>query len=327
MRKPGWNIFWLFVGIAACANLSILDSSAQSYPIKPIRLFVGFSAGSAPDAIGRTLAPILLENLGQPLIIENRGGAGGSIATATVAKAPADGYTLLMMAAADTLQPALRANLPYDLERDLAPVSMVATGTAVLSVHPSLPARNVKELITLARAHPGKLNYGSSGVGSSSHLMGELFNLMAEVKIAHVPYKGSADSAIATVAGQIEVSFPSVVAVGSLVAARKLRALAVTSAKRSSLLPSLPTVSEAGLTGYDRSTFFGVVVPTGVPKDIITRLNAVLGKVVNTPEIEALLIKQGLEPQTSTPEQFASFIHAQIAQNAKLIKLVGVKTQ
>ncbi len=327
MRKPRRSIFQLFTAIVACANLSISDSLAQSYPIKPIRLFVGFTAGSAPDVIARTLAPVLLENLGQPLVIENRGGAGGSIATATVAKSPADGYTLLMMAAADTLQPALRAKLPYDLERDLAPVSMVATGTAVLSVHPSLPARNVKELIALARSHPGKLNYGSSGIGSSSHLMGELFNLMAEVNIAHVPFKGSADSAIATVAGQIEISFPSVVAVGPLLEARKLRALAVTSAKRASLMPSLPTINESGLTGYDRSTWFGVVAPTGVPKDIIARLNAVIGKVVNTPEIKTLLNNQGLEPQTNTPEQFAAFIRAQIVQNAKLIKLVGVKTQ
>ena len=327
MRRPGRIILRLFAGIVACANLSIADSLAQNYPVKPIRLYLGFSVGSAPDAVARLLAPVLFENLGQPVIVENRGGAGGSIATETVAKSPADGYTLLLMAAADTLQPALRAKLPYDLERDFAPVSLVAVGTAVLAIHPSLPARNVKELMALARSNPGKLSYGSSGVGSSSHLMGELFNSMAGVNVVHVPYKGSADSAIATAAGQIEMSFPSVVALLPLQEAGKLRALAVTSAKRASLLPSIPTLNESGLAGYDRTTWWGVVAPTGVSKDIITRLHAVIGKVVNTAEMKASINRQGLEPQTNTPEQFAAFIHGEIAQNARLIKLAGAKTE
>ena len=326
MWKPAIIFFRLFTGIVACANLSISDALAQSYPGKPIRLLVGFTAGSAPDGIARTLAPTLSEALGQPVVVENRGGAAGSIATAAVAKSPPDGYTLLMMAAADTLQPALRSKLSYDVARDLAPVSMVVTGTAVLAVHPSLPVRDVKGLIALARAHPGKLNYGSSGIGSSSHLMGELFNSMAGVKIAHVPYKGSADSAIATAAGHIEISFPSVVAVIPLVEARKLRPIAVTRARRASLMPSLHTISEAGLPGYDRSTWFGVVAPASVPKDVVPRLNAVIGKVVNTAEIRALLMKQGLEPQTNTPEEFAAFIQTQLAQNAALVKSSGVKT-
>jgi tripartite-type tricarboxylate transporter receptor subunit TctC len=327
MRKSGRIVLRLIAGIVACANLPIADSLAQSFPNKPIRLYLGFSVGSAPDAIARLLAPVLFENLGQPVVVENRGGAGGSIATETVAKSPADGYTLLLMAAADTLQPALRAKLPYDLERDFAPVSLVAVGTAVLAIHPSVPARNVKELMALARSNPGKLSYGSSGVGSSSHLMGELFNAMAGMNVVHVPYKGSADSAIATAAGQIEISFPSVVALLPLQEAGKLRALAVTSAKRASLLPSIPTLNESGLTGYDRTTWWGVVAPTGVSRDIITRLHAVIGKIVNTPEMKASINRQGLEPQTNTPEQFAAFIHGEIAQNARLIKLAGAKTE
>jgi tripartite-type tricarboxylate transporter receptor subunit TctC len=326
VRKPGRNIFRLFAGIAACANLSVADSLAQSLPNKPIRLYLGFSVGSAPDAVARLLAPMLSENLGQPLVVDNRVGAGGSIATETVAKSAADGHTLLLLAAADTLQPALRAKLPYDLERDFAPVSMVAIGTAVLAIHPLVPARSVKELMALARSNPGKLSYGSSGAGSSSHLMGELFNSMAKVNIAHVPYKGSADSAIATAAGQIEMSFPSVVALLPLQEAGKLRALAVTSAKRASLLPSIPTLDESGLTGYDRTTWWGVVAPTGVSRDSITRLNAVIGKVVNMPGTKASIIRQGLEPQTNSPEQFAAFIHGEIAQNARLIRLSGAKT-
>ena len=327
MQISGRSIFRLLVGVVACANLSIIDSFAQSYPVKPIRIIVGFTTGAAPDVIARTLAPVLSENLGQPVIVENRGGAGGSIATEAVAKSPADGYTLLMMAAADTLQPALRTKLPYDLERDFAPVSMVVSGMAVLTVHPSVPARNVKELIALARSHPGKLNYGSSGIGSSSHLMGELFNLMAEVKIAHVPYKGSAESAIATAGGQIEISFPSIASVGPLLDSKKLRAIAVTSAQRASLMPSLPTISESGLPGYNRTTWFGVVAPAGLSRDIITRLHALIGKAVNTPEIKTSFGRQGLEPQTNSPEEFAAFIRSQIAENAKVIKFSGTKTE
>lgn len=327
MRRPRRIVLRQFAGIVACASFSIPVSLAQSFPNKPIRLYLGFSVGSAPDAVARLLAPILSENLGQPVVVDNRVGAGGSIATETVAKSSADGHTLLLLAAADTLQPALRARIPYDLERDFAPISMVAVGTAVLAIHPSVPARDVKDLMALARSHPGKLSYGSSGVGSSSHLMGELFNSMAKVNIAHVPYKGSADSAIATAAGQIEMSFPSVVALLPLQEAGKLRGLAVTSAKRASLLPSMPTLSESGLAGYDRTTWWGVVAPTGVSRDIITRLHVVIGKVVNTPEMKASINRQGLEPQTNTPEQFAAFIHGEIAQNARLIKLAGAKAE
>ena len=327
MLNTTLKLLRLCAPFAACAVLWFPDASAQTYPAKPIRLFVGFTAGAAPDVIARLFGPQLVESLGQPWIIENRGGAGGSIATEAVAKAPPDGYTLLMMAAADTMQPALRSNLPYDLERDLAPISMVVSGMSVMVIHPSVPAHNVKELIAVARANPGKLNYGSSGIGSSSHLMGELFNLMGGVKIAHVPYKGSAESATATAAGQIEISFPSVASVGPLLDAGKLRAIAVTSIKRATSFPSLPTIDEAGLKGYDRRSWFGIVAPAGVSKDVIARLNVALTKVVNTPEMTAALNKQGLEPQTDTPEQFAAFIRSEIAQNAKLIKLSGAKSE
>ncbi|HSQ04862.1 MAG TPA: tripartite tricarboxylate transporter substrate-binding protein, partial [Burkholderiales bacterium] len=273
------------------------------------------------------LAPMLLENLGQPLVIDNRGGAGGSIATEMVARSPADGYTLLMMAAADTMQPALRSKLSYDLERDFAPVTTIAGGMSAFVVHPSVPARNMKELIALARAQPGKLRYGSSGVGSSSHLMGELLKSMAQVDITHVPYKGSAESALATAAGHIEMSFPSVASVGPLLESGKLRVIAVTGARRASSLPAVPTFSESGLPGYERSTWFGVATPAGVHKDIITRLHAVIVKVVSTPEMKAALSKQGLEAQTNTPEDFAALIHREIAINGKLIKLAGAKTE
>jgi len=327
MRRQGRSMLGVFAIVVAGVGVAVVDAPAQNYPAKPIRMFVGFTAGAAPDVIARMMGPVISESLGQPVIVENRGGAGGSIATEAVAKAPADGYTLLMMAAADTLQPALRSKLPYNLERDFAPVSLVVTGMSVVTVHPSVPVRNVKDLIALARSHPGKLNYGSSGIGSSSHLMGELFNLMADVKLSHVPYKGSMESAIATAAGQIEISFPSIASVGPLLDAGKLRAIAVTSAKRALSMPSLPTISESGLPGYDRRSWFGVIAPAGVSKDIIARLNAVLAKVGNAPEIKSALNKQGLEPQTTSPEEFAAFIRSEIAQNAKLIKLSGAKTE
>ena len=328
MRKSARSTFqYLLAGIVGCASLSIVDSSAQSYPSKPIRVFA-HEVGGGNDVAARLLAPKLSENVGQPVVIENRSGAGGSIATEAVAKSPPDGYTLLILAASDTIVAALHPKLPYDLERDFAPVSLVAAGTAVLVVHPSLPARDVKELIALARSNPGKLNYGSSGVGNSSHLMGELFNVMAGVKIVHVPYKGSAGSSAATAAGEIEMSFPSIVAVGPLLKAGKIKALAVTSARRNSLMPSLPTIGESGLPGYDRSTWWGVVAPTGVPREVIVRLQAGIFKAVNTPEVKTAFNRQGLDPQTEpgTPEQFAAFVRGEIAQSAKLVKLSGAKT-
>jgi tripartite-type tricarboxylate transporter receptor subunit TctC len=316
------------VGFAAMLPVAFAHAQSTAvYPSKSIRLVIGFSTGSAPDTIARMLAPPLTENLGQAVIVENRGGAGGSIATEIVAKAPGDGYTLLMMAAADTLQPALRARLPYDLERDFAPTSIVALGMAVLALHPSVPARDVRELIALARRYPGKLNYGSSGVGSSSHLMGELFNQLAKVRISHVPYKGSAESAIATASGQIEISYPSVGALLPLMEAGKLRAIAVTGMKRAAILPDVPTLNESGLSGYERTTWWGVVAPSATPKEIMARLYAAILKAAGTPEYKAALNRQGLDWQTTTPEQFSTFLHNEIVQNSKLIKASGAKTE
>jgi tripartite-type tricarboxylate transporter receptor subunit TctC len=319
-------MFRLFGGIVALVSLSAFDAPAQGYPTRPIRMLVGFAAGGSTDVTARAVAQKLSETLGQPMVVENRAGASGAIATERVAVSPADGYTLLMMSISDTVLPALRA-LPYDLERDLAPVSLVTILPLVLVAHPSVPARNVKELIALARSRPGKLSYGSSGVGSASHLPGELFNLMAGVRLVHVPYKGGAESVIGAASGQVDMCFASITAVLPLLANGKLRALAVTSAKRASSVPSLPTFDESGLPGYDRSGWNGMLAPAGVTKDIIARLNAVIGKVVNTPGMRESFIKQGFEPQTNTPEQFLAFIHHEIIQNAKLIKSTGAKAE
>ncbi len=327
MREPGLGVCRLLAGIAACAGLSVDDALAQSYPVKPIHLVVGFSAGSGSDFVARLAAKKLSEQLGQTVIVENRTGAGGTIATERVVTSPADGYTLLMMTAAETAQPALRPDLRYNVARDLAPVSLLATGTFVLVVHPSVPARNVKELVALARSQPGKLNYASSGVGSSPHLAAGLLNMMAKVNVVQVQYKGATETVVATVAGEVDISFPSITAVRPLLESGRLRPLAVTSAKRALLLPSIPTVDESGLPGYERSTWHGVLAPAGVPKGIIARLNAVIVKAFNAPEVKKSLDSQGLELQTNTTEEFAALIRKSITQNTELIRMTGTKAE
>ncbi len=321
-----WTKYIVFA-IAFAGSVAAYAQTPASYPVKTIRLIVGFTTGSAPDAVARLLAPLMSENLGQPVVVDNRGGAGGSIATEIAAKSAGDGYTIYLMAAADTLQPALRAKLPYNLERDFAPTTIVAMGMAALALHPSVPARDVRELILLARTRPGKLSYGSSGVGSSSHLMGELFNQLANVNIAHVPYKGSGDAAIATASGQIEMSYLAVSSTLPLMEAGKLKALAVTGMKRSPVLPAVPTLNEAGLTGYERTTWWAVTAPAATPKEIMAKLNAATLKAIGTAEYKSALNRQGLDLQITTPEQFAAFLHGEIEQNSKLIRQSGAKTE
>ncbi|MBI4190611.1 MAG: tripartite tricarboxylate transporter substrate binding protein [Betaproteobacteria bacterium] len=288
-------------------------------------MLIGLAAGGGTDTLARLVAPKLSEHLGQPVVVENRPGASGSIAIERVAKSPADGYTLLLVPSNAIIYAVLRTDLPYDLERDLAPVSLMVAGPSVLVVHPSVPARNVKELIVLARSRPGELNFGGSGIGSAGHLAGELFNLMAKVKLVHVPFKGGAEAIIAVAGGQIEMSFSNVVTTQPFIKAGKFRALAVTTAKRVSLMPSIPTLDESGLPGYECIVWFGVLAPAGVPKDILAQLNAAISKVVNIPEMKEFIKKQGQEPQTNSPEQFAAFIRSEIAQTAKLVKLTGMK--
>ncbi|MBI3068964.1 MAG: tripartite tricarboxylate transporter substrate binding protein [Betaproteobacteria bacterium] len=316
----------LFAGIIACANLPVVDSLAQSYPVKPIRILVGFSAGSGTDVTTRMVAQKLSEDLGQPVVVENRPAAAGTIAGQAVARSPADGYTLIMISSSNAVLPALLAKPPYDLKRDFAPVSLVAKTSLVVVVHPSVPARDVKELIALARSRPGILNYGSSA-GGTAHFAGELLKSMAKVNIVHVPYKGAPAAVTATASGEVDMSFASIPATIPLLGAGKLRALAVTSAERTPLMPSLPAMAESGLPGYDRSVWYGMLAPAGVPKYVIARLNAEINKVVNTPEMKEAFNKQGLETQASTPEQFATYMHREIEQNIKLVKLIGLKAQ
>jgi len=297
---------------------------AQGYPVKPVRMVVGFSPGGVADVTTRLIAPKIGEAIGQTVIVENRPGASGAIATERVATSAADGYTLLAATAADTVIPALRAKLPYNFERDLAPVALVATAPFVLVVHPSVPAHNVKQLVALARSQPGKLSYGSVGFGSTPHLSGEALKVLAGINMVHIPYKGGAEHAAALVGGQIDATYLSFASALPQSSAGRLRMLAVTSARRVSLMPSLPTLHESGVPGYDRSSWVGVLAPAGTPRDIVTRHNGLIMKIVATPEMIKMFANQGLEPHQNTPEEFAAYISRELASNAKLIQQIGV---
>jgi tripartite-type tricarboxylate transporter receptor subunit TctC len=306
------------------ATLAAFGAFAQPYPTKPVRLILGFSTGGSTDTGSRLLAQSLTQQFGQTVVVENRTGAGGAIANEMVAKAPPDGYTLLMLSASATILPALR-KLAYDVVRDYAPVSLVADGPLVLVVHASVPVRTVKELIGLARAKPDVLTYGSNGRGSTAHMSGELFNSLAGTRLLHVPYKGSAEAATATAAGEIDINFPSIPPSMALISTGRLRALAVTSAKRASLIPAVPTISESGLPGYAYGTWFGVVAPARTPADIVTRLHGAISTAMQSAELRDSFTRQGLEPQVTTPEAFGAYIRREVEQNAALILKSGVK--
>lgn len=321
------KILTLCLSVVGSSSLMSVDALAQNYPFKPIRIIVGFSAGSGADISARLISQQMSKSIGQQVIVDNRPGGAGSIAAVFVARASNDGYTLLLLTASDTILLALRTNLPYDLKKDFSAVSMIASGMYVLVVHPSLPVKNVKDLISLARTGPGKLSYGSSGVGSSSHLAGELFNSMAKVEIVQVPYKSATAGAVATAIGEIAMNYPSVPGALSLLAANKVRALAVTGLKRTMLMPSIPTLSEAGLTGYDRTTWHALAAPAGTLQNLITRLNSEIKKIVDLVEVKDLFLKQGIEAQSSAPDELAAHMNREIEENSKLVKLINVKPQ
>ncbi|MEO7729242.1 MAG: tripartite tricarboxylate transporter substrate binding protein [Burkholderiales bacterium] len=301
---------------------------AQGYPAKPIRIIVSYPAGGANDIVARMVGQKLHETLGANIVVDNRAGAGGTIGADIAAKAPADGYTLLMAAGAHTLAPSLYSKLPYDIARDFAPVSICAKSTYLLVVHPSVPARSVKELIALARAKPGALNYASSGIGAPPHLAGEMFNTLAKVQLTHVAYKGDTPALADLLGGHVDLAFIAVSATAPYIKAGKLRALAVTSAQRTPVMPDLPTVAEAGgLPEFDISTWWGMLAPAGTPADAVNKLSAAMAKIAAMPDIKTRFGELGLEAASNTPEQFAAFIKSEIQKFAKLAKLAGVKPE
>ena len=314
-------------GIPLTVLMACLPAHAQEYPTKPIRMLVGFAAGSGTDVAARLTAQRLSEAIGQPVVVENRPGAGGVIAIEAIAKAPADGYTMLMSAASIAIQPVMRAKLGFDVQRDFTPVALAVSGPYVLVVHPSMPARSTKELVALARSRPGVMNYASSGVGSSPHFMGELFNALAKVKTAHVAYRGSPEAAAAVAKGEADFNFPSITGARPLIDGGRLRPIAVSTARRTALMPEMPTLHESGVPGYDRNGWYGVMAPANLPRDITAKLNAAIVKGVNTPEMKSAFFKQGLEPQSATPDEFKELIRRELEQNASVAKAAGIKPE
>jgi tripartite-type tricarboxylate transporter receptor subunit TctC len=298
---------------------------ADAYPAKPVRVVVGLAPGGGTDIQTRLFAQKLSESLGRPFVVENRTGAGGTVAYAQVAKSPPDGYTLLGVAGGYTITPVVYTKLPYDPVKDFAPISLVAQAPFLLLTHPSLPVKSVKDLLALARAKPGALDCASAGHGTSTHMAFELFKALSGVKIAHVPYKGTGQSLVDVMSGQVHMLFGNVLSSLSHARAGRLRALAVTTAKRSAVLPDLPTISESGVPGYENSTWHGWLAPAGTPPAILTRLNAELVKSTRAPDVVERLSPDGGEPVGSTPEQFSRHITMEMARWGKLVKETGIR--
>lgn len=310
---------------AAIAFALINAAYAQNYPFKPVRFVSPFPAGGVNDIIARIVAQKMADALGQQWVVENRPGAGGNLGTDYVAKAAPDGYTLLNGGMGSLTVNPFTGKVPYDSLRDFAPVIAMARAPNVVTVHPSLPVISVAQLIALARARPGQLNYASGGVGSTPHLSGALFASMAGIRIVHIPYKGGAFATVDLLAGQVELSFLGIPSSLSFIREGKLRGLAVTGIQRSPELPTVPTVHEAGLPGYEVNPWYGVLAPVGTPRDIVARLNAEIARIVRTPEVGHQFSAQGVEAATSTPEEFAAIIRADLAKWAKVIREFGIR--
>ena len=313
-----------------CAALCVAGTAdAQTtYPNKPLRLIVGFAPGGGTDILARALGQPLGELLGQQVTIDNRAGAGGIIATELGARAAPDGYTFLVgSSAAFAINPNLMKKLPYDPVKDFTPVGMFATLSYVVDVHPSLPAKTLKELLAIARAKPGAINFGSAGQGSSTQLAIEQFAQMAGVRMTHIPYKGNTPAMTALMSGEVAMVFDPVLTSMPMVKSGRVRALAVTTAHRSALLPDVPTVAEAGIAGYESGNWFGVFAPAGTPRDIVERVNAVINKAMTRPEMKDKLASQGADALTGSPADLAALVQRELAKFAAIIKAAGMRAE
>lgn len=315
----------LWKSLALALAISPAAAGAQDYPSRTVRMIVPFSPGGGTDLIARMLAQKLTESLGATFIVENRPGAGGVVGTAIVAKSPPDGYTLVVVSSSHGINPSVQKSMPYDTLRDLASVSLLMSGPALLVTHPSVPATTVKELIALARAKPGALAFGSAGIGTPPHLGGELFKLMAKVDMTHVPYKGNASAFIDVMSGEISVMFPNIVSGLPHVRRGRMRGMAVSGKQRSKIAPEIPTVSESGLPGYEMGSWFGLVAPAGTPPAVMDRLQQATTRALRLPDVASQLSAQGAEPIGSTPEEFRAFLAAEIARWGKVIKAANMK--
>jgi len=315
----------IMAGIGLLLCVTTAWSQSAPYPNRPIRLIVPYPPGGAVDPIARTIIQKLDEAWGQPVVVDNRPGAGTIIGTEIVAKAAPDGYTVILVATSFTVNPAMYSKLPFDPVNDFTPISLVANFPMMLVVNPQVPVSSVKELIDFLKAKPGQINFSSIGNGTTQHLAGELFKSMAGVDMVHVPYKGSGPSMMSVVSGETSVTIESAFLLSPQVKAGRLRALAGTAMKRASIAPDLPTISESGIPGYDVSTWVGLLAPAGTPQEVVQKWQQQIARVLQIPEVRERQISQGVDPVGSTPEHFAEFIKTEIAKWGKVVKQAGIK--
>jgi tripartite-type tricarboxylate transporter receptor subunit TctC len=319
IRRPASALF------AAAIALSAGGAWAQvGYPVKPVRLVVPSSPGGGTDITARMLAPRLTEALGQQVVVENRAGAGTMIGIEVVAKSPADGYTLLMGLSTLAINPAMYKKVPYDAVRDFAPISQIISAPNMLVVHPSIPVKTVKELIAFTRARPGQLNYASAGHGTNPHLSMELFLSMTGLKVVHIPYKGLAPGIVDLLAGHVSLATATMLTGLPHVKSGRLRCLGTTGAKRAAVLPDQPTIAEAGVPGYEASQWYGVLAPAQTPKEIVTRLNAEIVRILQAPDMRQRLVADGTDPVGNSPDEFASYIKSELTKWGKVARDAGI---
>ncbi len=313
--------------ITALILLSALPAFAQDYPSKPVRIIVPFAPGGGTDLSARVIAQKLSESLGTNFLVENRPGAAGIVGTAAVAKSKPDGYTMLVVSSSHAMNPAMYAKLPYDTSRDFAPISLLLSGPTLVVAHPSLPAKNARELIVLAKAWPGTLTFASAGHGTPPHMAGELFKTLAKIDILHIPYKGNGPAYTDLMAGQVSLMFPNIATSLPYVKSGRMRAIGVGSKQRSAIAPEIPTINESGLPGYEMSSWFGLLAPAGTPAGIVTRLQQEIAKIFKQPDVREKMFALGVEPVGSTPQEFTAFLNEETTQWSRIIKISGLKPE
>ena len=319
------RVFLLFASLVAGSFAA--TAVAQTYPAKPIRVIDAYPAGGGTDIVARTIAPKFQESLGHGWVIDNRPGANGIIGAEAAARSAPDGYTLLMFATNFTIHPSIYRNLPFDITKAFAPVTQVANVPMMIIVHPTVPAKSMKELIALARAKKGQLNFASSGFGGIQHMAGELLNTSAGMKMTHIPYKGGAPSVTATLGGEADLTFAAIPVASPHIKSGKVRPIAVTTAKRARVLPDLPTIAESGLPGYEVTNVYGVLAPAGTPRDVVVKLQQEIARILQLSDVRDRLSNLGAEPVGNTPEQFAAHIQGEIVKWAKVVKSTGIELQ
>jgi tripartite-type tricarboxylate transporter receptor subunit TctC len=320
------NACWTILS-AGCLALATAGASAQSYPAKPVRVLVGFPPGAGVDITTRLVTPRLAEALGQQFVVDNRAGAAGNIAAEIAAKTPPDGYTLLFASAPIVMSQSLYKKLNYDLERDFEPVGLIASAPFILVVHPSLPVKSVKELVALAKSRPGQLSFASTGNGSTPHLSMEMFKTQAGIDLVHISYKGTPQAVIDIMSGQVQVMFANTLSVLPLIRNGRLRALGISGAKRSAAAPEIMTIAEAGMKGFEASTWFGVFAPSGTPPAIVQRLSTEIVRIVQQPDMKERLLAQGADPIGMPAEEFRAYVKAELAKWSKVVQASGARVE